>query len=70
MSDLKVGDKILILEDHLMGATVFAGDILEVVKTYEDCFHTEAPSLVYMGGVWCFVYGDEGTGWEKYEGEK
>jgi len=72
MSDLKVGDKIRILEDWHNSARVYVGDILRVTEVQEGwrVFLTEAPRLKYLNTEWNFQYEDEGTGWEKYEGEK
>ncbi|MFE8916839.1 hypothetical protein [Streptomyces globisporus] len=69
MKVLKVGDKILILEDGHNCARVYTGDILEVTKESGWGFQTNAPRMKYDMG-WDFSYEDEGTGWEKYEGEK
>lgn len=67
MSDLNVGDKILILEDRHNCARVFKGDVLEVVDVDDSGFETEAPRLVHITGTWMFDFESEGSGWEKYE---
>jgi hypothetical protein len=67
VSALKVGDKILILEDHHNMARVFVGDILEVTKAEEWYFQTEAPRIESFTTNWDFNYEGEGTGWERYE---
>lgn len=69
MSDLRVGDKIRILEDRHHGARVVKGDVLKVEKVHEDFFETEAPRLVHIKDTWQFEYEDEGSGWEKFEGD-
>ncbi|KQX43508.1 hypothetical protein ASD97_25890 [Streptomyces sp. Root63] len=66
---LKVGDKILILEDHHNCARVFEGDILEVQAAFDWGFQTDTPRLKYPMS-WDFAYEEEGTGWEKWEETK
>lgn len=66
---LKVGDKILILEDRHNCARVLTGDILEVTKEFGWGFQTNSPRMKYDMG-WDFAYEDEGTGWEKWEEAK
>jgi hypothetical protein len=61
MSMLNVGDKIRILEDGHNCAAVEYGDVLVVLNVYPDCFKTER---------WWFELEDEGTGWERYEGDE
>lgn len=72
MNTLNVGDKIRILEDGLECAWVVKGDVLEVLEIEESTgsFRTEAPNLVRSKSMWIFGLENEGTGWEKYEGEK
>lgn len=70
MSELKVGDKIRILEDEHNCALVEKGDVLEVIEVTESFFETEAPRISWSEASWSFQHEDEGTGWEKYEGEK
>ncbi|MET9816914.1 hypothetical protein [Streptomyces sp. NPDC006355] len=58
MSELKVGDKIRILEDRHECAMVEAGDILTVGWVCGNEFNADH---------WYFGMENEGTGWERYE---
>jgi hypothetical protein len=58
VSDLKLGDKILILEEQYNCAGVKCGDVLEVSSVYPDCLRA---------GGWWIELEDEGTGWERYD---
>jgi hypothetical protein len=69
MSELKVGDKIRILEDGLDLATVYEGDVLEV-EILEVVSHGDEEVLIFCADSWWFDAEHEGTGWEKVEGEQ
>ncbi|MEU0912176.1 hypothetical protein [Streptomyces althioticus] len=58
---LNVGDKIRILEDRYNGAGVEYGDILSVSEVFWACLYAEC---------WWIELKDEGTGWEKVEGDE
>jgi hypothetical protein len=60
VSDLKVGDKIRILEDMYNCAALFSGEV-RVVDYADDNYFTVDR--------WYCEYDDEGTGWEKVEGD-
>lgn len=69
MNTLKVGDKIRILKNRLDMARVFSGDVLVIIEILnEDEFATDAPRLGAGLDFW-FGFEDEGTGWEKCEGD-
>ena len=65
--NLKVGDKIRILEDQHMDARVLEGDVLEVVKIDGEYLFTDTPRLKITDGTWQFRGKHQGTGWEKVE---
>lgn len=62
---VKIGDKIRITEDNLLGAVVMAGDVLEVTGRISDTvFIVESPRAPWAHG-WWFPDAFEGKGWKR-----
>jgi hypothetical protein len=64
---VKSGDRIRILEDNLLGARVYEGDVLKVTGRHSGgVFIVESPRNQGANG-WWISDSTEGRGWQRVE---